>query len=163
MSTLSARLGDTLQTLRNAGTYKELRNITAPMAPTTVIEGIGEVLVFCSNNYLGLADHPEVVEAGIAGLRKYGAGTASVRFGTAVAALPVDLEPFDDRLEVVVGPVTGPQGGYVPEGTEVVVNGEVAVVRDGRARVTLPAGTISVEVGVLGTTVIETTSRGDRE
>jgi glycine C-acetyltransferase len=34
----------------------------------------------CSNNYLGLANHPEVVEAGVEGLRKYGAGTASVRF-----------------------------------------------------------------------------------
>jgi glycine C-acetyltransferase len=38
------------------------------------------VLVFCSNNYLGLADHPQVIQAGIDGLRRYGAGTASVRF-----------------------------------------------------------------------------------
>ncbi|MBC7772724.1 MAG: aminotransferase class I/II-fold pyridoxal phosphate-dependent enzyme [Pyrinomonadaceae bacterium] len=37
-------------------------------------------LCFCSNNYLGLANHPEVVEAGLKGLRDYGAGTASVRF-----------------------------------------------------------------------------------
>jgi glycine C-acetyltransferase len=50
------------------------------VAPRTVIDGIGEVLVFCSNNYLGLANHPKVVEAGIAGLKQYGAGTASVRF-----------------------------------------------------------------------------------
>jgi glycine C-acetyltransferase len=38
------------------------------------------VIVLCSNNYLGLADHPEVVAAGIEGLKQYGAGTASVRF-----------------------------------------------------------------------------------
>ena len=44
------------------------------------LEGVGEVIVFCSNNYLGLADHPEVIEAGHQGLRDYGAGTASVRF-----------------------------------------------------------------------------------
>ena len=44
------------------------------------MEGRGEVLVLSSNNYLGLADRPEVVEAGIEGLRRYGAGTASVRF-----------------------------------------------------------------------------------
>ena len=44
------------------------------------MEGRGEVLVLSSNNYLGLAGHPEVVEAGIEGLRRYGAGTASVRF-----------------------------------------------------------------------------------
>ena len=42
--------------------------------------GRGEVLVLSSNNYLGLAARPEVVEAGIEGLRRYGAGTASVRF-----------------------------------------------------------------------------------
>ena len=44
------------------------------------MEGRGEVLVLSSNNYLGLADRPEVVEAGVEGLRRYGAGTASVRF-----------------------------------------------------------------------------------
>jgi glycine C-acetyltransferase len=42
--------------------------------------GRGDVIVLSSNNYLGLAAHPEVVEAGIEGLRRYGAGTASVRF-----------------------------------------------------------------------------------
>lgn len=80
MSALSDRLRTTLDELRNAGTYKTLRYLTAPMAPITQIDGFGEVLVFCSNNYLGLANHPEVVEAGVAGLAKYGAGTASVRF-----------------------------------------------------------------------------------
>ncbi|MBL8760084.1 MAG: aminotransferase class I/II-fold pyridoxal phosphate-dependent enzyme, partial [Phycisphaerae bacterium] len=44
------------------------------------IKGYGECVCFCSNNYLGLANHPEVVEAGLKGLRDYGAGTASVRF-----------------------------------------------------------------------------------
>ena len=80
MPILNDRLQTSLQQLREAGTYKGLRYLTRPMAPVTHIEGIGEVLVFCSNNYLGLANHPEVVEAGIAGLHKYGAGTASVRF-----------------------------------------------------------------------------------
>jgi glycine C-acetyltransferase len=50
------------------------------MAPVVTIEGRGEILVFCSNNYLGLANDPEVVAAGIEGLERYGAGTASVRF-----------------------------------------------------------------------------------
>jgi glycine C-acetyltransferase len=80
MSTLDQRLGDTLAALRSAGTLKVLRNITAPMGATTFIDGVGEVLVFCSNNYLGLANHPEVVAAGAAGLERYGSGTASVRF-----------------------------------------------------------------------------------
>jgi glycine C-acetyltransferase len=44
------------------------------------VEGLGEVICLCSNNYLGLASHREVVNASSKGLRKYGAGTASVRF-----------------------------------------------------------------------------------
>ncbi|HEX4132645.1 MAG TPA: glycine C-acetyltransferase [Pirellulales bacterium] len=80
MTTLANRLRAALDQLRLAGTYKQLKFLAAPMAPITTIEGIGEVLVFCANNYLGLADDPEVVEAGIEGLRRYGAGTASVRF-----------------------------------------------------------------------------------
>lgn len=80
MSTLGQRLSHTLRELHAARTYKVLRNITAPMDTVSTIDGVGEVLVFCSNNYLGLANHPEVVEAGIAGFKKYGAGTASVRF-----------------------------------------------------------------------------------
>ena len=44
------------------------------------MDGRGEVIVLSSNNYLGLAGHPEVVRAGIEGLERYGAGTASVRF-----------------------------------------------------------------------------------
>ena len=80
MPGLTTRLKNALEDLRSAGTYKHLRELTSPMAPVATIDGIGEVLVFCSNNYLGLANHPEVVQAGIAGLKDYGAGTASVRF-----------------------------------------------------------------------------------
>jgi glycine C-acetyltransferase len=80
MTPLDQRLRRTLDDLQAAGTYKRLRHVTGPMGPTARLEGQGEVLVFCSNNYLGLANHPEVVEAGRAGLDRYGAGTASVRF-----------------------------------------------------------------------------------
>jgi glycine C-acetyltransferase len=80
MPALSQRLQRTLNELRAAGTFKSLRHLEIPTGPVTKIEGVGEVIVFCSNNYLGLADHPEVIEAGREGLRKFGAGTASVRF-----------------------------------------------------------------------------------
>jgi glycine C-acetyltransferase len=75
-----SRLNADLDALRAAGTYKRLRHITGPMAPEVHMEEAGDVIVLSSNNYLGLADHPEVVAAGIEGLKKYGAGTASVRF-----------------------------------------------------------------------------------
>ena len=69
-----------IQELTESGQLKPFYDITTPMRPVVDIAGKGEVLVLCSNNYLGLADHPEVIEAGIQGLRDYGAGTASVRF-----------------------------------------------------------------------------------
>jgi glycine C-acetyltransferase len=75
-----SRLNADLDALRAAGTYKRLRHITGPMAPEVHMEEAGDVIVLSSNNYLGLADHPDVVAAGIDGLKKYGAGTASVRF-----------------------------------------------------------------------------------
>ncbi|HTD34800.1 MAG TPA: glycine C-acetyltransferase [Candidatus Elarobacter sp.] len=75
-----SRLNADLDALRAAGTYKRLRHITGPMAPEVHMEEAGDVIVLSSNNYLGLADHPDVVAAGIEGLKKYGAGTASVRF-----------------------------------------------------------------------------------
>jgi glycine C-acetyltransferase len=79
-TTLDQRLGAELDRLREAGTYKRFNTLASPQGPVVQMEGRGEVLVLSSNNYLGLADRPEVVEAGIEGLRRYGAGTASVRF-----------------------------------------------------------------------------------
>ncbi|HZY95580.1 MAG TPA: glycine C-acetyltransferase [Candidatus Cybelea sp.] len=75
-----AKLQGDLDALKKAGTYKHLRHLTTPMAPEVHMEEAGDVIVLSSNNYLGLADQAEVVEAGKRGLDKYGAGTASVRF-----------------------------------------------------------------------------------
>jgi len=69
-----------LDALREAGTYKRFNTLLSPQGPVVEMAGRGEVIVLSSNNYLGLANRPEVVEAGIEGLRRYGAGTASVRF-----------------------------------------------------------------------------------
>jgi glycine C-acetyltransferase len=81
---VNATFNDALQReldgLKAAGTYKRLRHLTTPMAPEVHMEEAGDVIVLSSNNYLGLSDQKEVVDAGIEGLRKYGAGTASVRF-----------------------------------------------------------------------------------
>ncbi len=66
--------------LREAGQFKPIRNLLAPMGPVSKIEGVGEVVVLCSNDYLGLANHPEVVAASVEASKKWGAGTGSVRF-----------------------------------------------------------------------------------
>ena len=75
-----ARTDSVLDELRATGQYKELQVLEGPMDATVTLKGYGECLCFCSNNYLGLANHPEVVEAGHRGLTDFGAGTASVRF-----------------------------------------------------------------------------------
>ncbi len=74
------RTGDVLKHLQETGQLKRLQMIEGPMDATVRLRGRGEVACFCSNNYLGLSNHPAVKEAGIEGIRKYGAGTASVRF-----------------------------------------------------------------------------------
>ena len=78
--------------LRASGQYKRLSYLAGPMSATVRIEGRGEMIVLCSNNYLGLADHPEVIAAGHDGLRAYGAGTASVRFICGTLACHREIE-----------------------------------------------------------------------
>jgi glycine C-acetyltransferase len=77
---LRAEVGAELDALRTARTLKRFNTLLSPQGPVVEMEGRGEVVVLSSNDYLGLAAHPEVVRAGIEGLERYGAGTASVRF-----------------------------------------------------------------------------------
>src|SRR2546427_10322310 len=99
MSVLEDRLRGELDSLREAGTYKRFNTLLSPQGPVVEMEGRGEVLVLSSNNYLGLANHPDVVEAGIEGLRRYGAGTASVRF--ICGTFEPHLEPERELAELV--------------------------------------------------------------
>ncbi len=72
--------------------YKRLNHLESPQGARVRMEGRGEVIVLSSNNYLGLANHDKVVNAGIVALREYGAGTASVRFICGTFALHRELE-----------------------------------------------------------------------
>src|ERR1041385_9498030 len=60
--------------------YKRLNYLDSPQDAWVEMEGRGRILILSSNNYLGLSNEPEVIKAGIDGLKKYGAGTGSVRF-----------------------------------------------------------------------------------
>ena len=100
------RTGEILKASRRGpAQLKRLQMIEGPMDATIQLRGHGEVGCFCSNNYLGLANHPQVVEAGIEGLRRYGAGTASVRFicGT--------FRPHE-RLEATIARFLGVEAAY---------------------------------------------------
>ncbi|MEO7713559.1 MAG: aminotransferase class I/II-fold pyridoxal phosphate-dependent enzyme, partial [Gemmatimonadaceae bacterium] len=76
----TAGLETRLQQLRDDRVYKRLNHLDSPQGARVVMEGRGEVLILSSNNYLGLANEPAVVQAGIDGLERFGAGTGSVRF-----------------------------------------------------------------------------------
>ncbi len=94
-----------LSGLKQGGQLKKLQMIEGPMDAVVKLRGYGEVACFCSNNYLGLANHPQVRDAAIEGIRRYGAGTASVRFicGT--------FEPHE-KLEKRIATFLGVEAAY---------------------------------------------------
>jgi glycine C-acetyltransferase len=86
------RLEETLEEIRAAGLYKNERIITTPQGVEIKVQDGREVLNFCANNYLGLADHPEVVAAAHKALDDHGFGLASVRFICGTQDLHKELE-----------------------------------------------------------------------
>ncbi|MBZ0121133.1 MAG: glycine C-acetyltransferase [Sandaracinaceae bacterium] len=77
------RLANDLEGLKEQGLYKKERVIVSPQSAAIDVKGAGgtqHVLNFCANNYLGLSDHPALVEAAANAVRKYGFGMSSVRF-----------------------------------------------------------------------------------
>jgi glycine C-acetyltransferase len=93
---LSSRLAD----VRAAGTYKTELAMTTPQGAHVDVEGRGELLNLCANNYLGLASHPAMVEAAHEALDRWGYGMASVRFICGTQALHRELE---ERLSSFLG------------------------------------------------------------
>ncbi len=79
-SALVDRCREEIVAFKDQGVYKRLNHLASPQASRVEMEGRGEVVILSSNNYLGLCDVPEVVEAGKEGLDRFGAGTGSVRF-----------------------------------------------------------------------------------
>lgn len=73
-------ISERLDGLRDEGLYKVERIIASPQAGEIVLQGDGQAINLCANNYLGLADHPDLIAAGRAALERYGYGMASVRF-----------------------------------------------------------------------------------
>ncbi len=76
---LRQHLQEQLASIRSAGLFKGERILDSPQGPEIEVHG-RKVLNFCANNYLGLANHPAIVEAAQEGLRRWGYGMASVRF-----------------------------------------------------------------------------------
>ncbi|MFD3640827.1 glycine C-acetyltransferase [Streptomyces griseus] len=96
-------LRTTLDEIRAAGLHKPERVIGTPQSATVAVTSggrVGEVLNFCANNYLGLADHPEVIAAAHEALDRWGYGMASVRFICGTQEVHKELE---QRLSAFLG------------------------------------------------------------
>jgi 7-keto-8-aminopelargonate synthetase and related enzymes len=91
-SGFTASLEQTIEQLKADKVYKRLNHLDSPQSARVKMEGRGDVLILSSNNYLGLCDEPSVIEAGIEGLRRFGAGTASVRFICGTFTIHRELE-----------------------------------------------------------------------
>jgi glycine C-acetyltransferase len=91
-TSFTAGLEAKLQQLRDEKVYKRLNYLSSPQSARVQMEGRGEVLILSSNNYLGLAAEPAVVDAGAQALRRFGAGTGSVRFICGTFTIHRDLE-----------------------------------------------------------------------
>ena len=89
---LIPHLAAELQTLRSQGLYKEERVIASQQQELIAVEDGGEVLNLCANNYLGLANHPGIMEAAKRGIDERGFGMASVRFICGTQDIHKELE-----------------------------------------------------------------------
>jgi len=89
---LDADLNAAIEKLKAERVYKRLNYLASPQAARVQMEGRGEVVILSSNNYLGLSNDPEVIAAGINGLKEFGAGTASVRFICGTFTIHRELE-----------------------------------------------------------------------
>lgn len=91
MGNALAYLTQQLTSWRNAGTYQKLRELESACEPVARFDG-KDVINLASNNYLGLANHPKLVEAEIDAARRYGAGSGAVRTISGTMTLHMELE-----------------------------------------------------------------------
>src|SRR5271168_2374881 len=84
-------LSGQLEDWRKAGSYQRLRVLESPCEPIARFDG-REVINLASNNYLGLADHPKLIEAEVEAARKYGAGSGAVRTISGTMSIHLELE-----------------------------------------------------------------------
>jgi glycine C-acetyltransferase len=94
-------LASEIRSLRETGLYKSERVLTSPQKADITIQGRTEpVLNFCANNYLGLSDHPRMVEAAQSALDRFGFGMSSVRF---ICGTQEDHKALETRLSRFLG------------------------------------------------------------
>lgn len=130
MFTIREELAGALEEIREAGLYKNERYITTPQS-ASISTTTGDYLNFCANNYLGLADNEQIVDAARRGLDEYGYGTASVRFICGTQTIHRDLErkiaEFVGKEDSILFPSCFDANGGI---FEVLLSKDDAVVSD---------------------------------
>src|SRR3954463_9886711 len=91
-------IAEQLEQIRDRGLYRRLRLISGPQGPRVLLDG-DPVLLLCSNNYLGLADHPAVREAAAEAAMRWGVGAGASRLGARTVTIPRRLEERLARFE----------------------------------------------------------------
>ena len=89
MSTKLNWIDEELENLKDSGLYNKIRTLGSPQGAWLVVDG-KRVLNFCSNNYLGLANHPRLVQAAKEAMDKFGVGPGAVR--TIAGTMDIHLE-----------------------------------------------------------------------
>lgn len=95
---LFASLAKQIDDIKRNGLYKQEREIISPQQPNITISGGKVVLNLCANNYLGLANHPDIIAAAKNGLDHYGFGMSSVRFICGTQSIHHELEQKISRF-----------------------------------------------------------------
>jgi glycine C-acetyltransferase len=121
---------DELQKLKDDGLYNHIRTLSSPQGSWLVVDG-KRVLNFCSNNYLGLANHPKIVQAAQEAVKKYGVGPAAVRSIAGTMDLHLELERRLASFKGVEAAITFQSGFNANMGTiPALVGKEDAIFSD---------------------------------
>ncbi len=119
-----------LQGLKEAGLYNRIRTLSSPQGAWLVVDG-KRVLNFCSNNYLGLANHPRMLKAAREAMEKYGVGPAAVRTIAGTTDLHLELERRLASFKGVESAITFQSGFTANLGTlPALVGKDDAIISD---------------------------------
>jgi len=92
MNTLKNKFNDKISGIKKSGLYKSERLITSKQDAEISVLDKANILNFCANNYLGLSNHPELIQAAKSGIDKFGFGLSSVRFICGTQTIHKELE-----------------------------------------------------------------------
>ncbi len=127
MSTKLNWIDEELANLKETGLYNKIRTLSSPQDAWLVVDG-KRVLNFCSNNYLGLANHPRLIEAAQKAMKEYGVGPGAVRTIAGTLDLHLELERRIAKFKRVEDAITFQSGFTANTGTIPALVGKPDVI-----------------------------------